>query len=177
MTNIYIKTGRKVAVLAIMTLCFSTISFSQAKKDTLSVARQLRSDKKIKASIALIEEYKQHHPKDMNANWLLAQTLYWDKQVQASEKLYEKTIADNPGNYYLKLDYAKVLVELGETDKALPLLNTYLSYDALSSDALIALAKIAYLKKDNDAALNYATRALTNDSKLLGYFLFKGNKN
>ena len=168
--------NNRVLLLASMFIFSSAIAGqAQVKKDTLSIARQLRNDKKLKPSIALLEEYLHKHPKDMNAEWLLAQTLYWDKQTKASESMYEKVINENSGNYYLKLDYAKMLVELGETDKALPMLNDYLVYDATSSDALMALAKISYLKKDNEAALNYATQALRSNPKLLSTFIFTNN--
>ena len=162
-----------VVVISVVFFCFNSIvSQAQVKKDTLAIARQLRDEKKIKPAISLLEKYLQNHSKDLNANWLLAQTLYWDKQIKAAEKVYEKVIKENEGNYYLKLDYSKMLVELGETDKALPILNAYLVYDANSSDALLALAKISYLKNDGEAALNYASQALRSNPKLLSAFIF-----
>ncbi len=168
--------GRLVVTITVISLLMNANCSAQQKKDTLAIARQLRNDKKFTASIDLLKLYISHHPKNLDANWLLAQTLYWDKQVKASEIVYEKTIQDNPGNYYLKLDYAKMLVELGEIDKAQPLLNTYLTYDAISTDALITLAKIAYIKKDYNLALSYTNQALNNNTTLLGTFLFGSSK-
>lgn len=164
--------GRLVVIFTVISLLMNANCSAQQKNDTLAIARKLRNDKKFYASIDLLKLYISHHPKNLDANLLLAQTLYWDKQVKASELAYEKTIMENPGNYYLKLDYAKMLVELGEIDKAQPLLNTYLTYDAISADALIALAKIAYIKKDYNLALSYTNQALNNNPTLLGTFLF-----
>ena len=171
-----LKCGMVVALVAVLIGGICNVSIAQSKKDTLSIARQLRTDKKYKASIDLLGIYIQKHPKNMDAKWLLAQTLYWDKQINPSKAMYEKAMTENPTNYYLKLDYAKMLVDLGELDKAQTLLNTYITYDATSADALIALAKIAYLKKDNNLAIGYIKQALDSDPKVVGAFLFGNRK-
>jgi Flp pilus assembly protein TadD len=138
---------------------------AQSTTDTVEIAKHLRDERKFKDAFALLEKYRVNHPNDLNASWLDAQTACWMKHFKTSESIYENTIRLHPDNYYLKLDYAKMLVNIGEFEKAIPLLNNYLQYDLANAEALLALAKISYWKSNYKEAINEVGKILIKDPK------------
>lgn len=134
---------------------------AQSSDSILSKAKELRNKGEITEAENLLKRYHKSNPNDFNTIWLLAQTSYWNNNITAAKNYYEEAIKLQPNNYYLKLDYAKVLVETGEFTKASPLINTYLNYDANSADALIAKAKIYYWNGDYSNALKLLSSVKT----------------
>ncbi len=161
--------------LLLVVICISAdavvAAFPQTDPDTLEMARQLRDGRKIRQAYLILDLYQSHHHDDLNATWLLAQTAYWDKRFSRSRNLYEEVIAANPWNYYLKLDFANVLLEMGELVKAGSLFMTYLEYDPENQDALLSLAKISFWQGADGKALEYLSRILKThpgDQQALG---------
>lgn len=143
---------------------FIFLFFSQNVKgqeaDTLTIAKKLRSAGKIHDAYTLLENYYTNHQHDLNTQWLFAQTAYWAKDIKTSQYLYTKAITEYPNNYYLKLDYALMLTELGKTDNAAPLLYTYLQYDSTNVKALTALSRAQYWKGNFNTSLSLINYAL-----------------
>ena len=115
--------------------------------DTLNKVKQLKDNKAPKA-YRLLKRYYKNHSADFNTTWLYAQVAYLNKHFKKSKKLYKKAIAEQAGNYYLKLDYANTLVNIADYNEALPLLNTYHSYDSTNIKLHLNLARI-YLAQGN----------------------------
>jgi len=142
-----------------------TFSYSQTVPDTLNIAKQLRAKGKIHKSFSLLKKTYSNHPDDLNVAWLTAQTAFWANRIGKSKQLYEKAIKSNPKNLYLQLDYAKILVNCGEFEKAGQLLKVYLAFDSTNSQALTALARILFWRcKYQDASL-LITKVLKQDPK------------
>jgi tetratricopeptide (TPR) repeat protein len=142
-----------------------TFSHSQTVSDTLNIAKQLRAKGKIHKSFSLLKKTYANHPNDLNVAWLTAQTAFWANRIGKSKHLYEKAIKSNPKNLYLQLDYAKILVNCDEFEKAGHLLKVYLAYDSTNSQALTALAKIFFWRcRYQDASL-LVTKSLKQDPK------------
>ncbi|HTX88693.1 MAG TPA: tetratricopeptide repeat protein [Bacteroidales bacterium] len=104
--------------------------------DTLARARHLRDEHKIKEAISLVKSYHAGHADDFNTNWLYGQLSYYAGNFKKSQKLYEAAIRQAPGNLYLQLDYAGVLVEMGKYSGAKPYVKSYLAYDPSNARAL-----------------------------------------
>ena len=136
---------------------------AQKIPDTVSLAKKLRNEGRPKAAFRLLNQYSKNHPQDFNTTWFTAQTAYWANKVQTADLLYKKLVQENPANYYLQLDYAKMLVDIGAFDKAVPILNKYLLYDLKNTDALITLAKIDYWRGNYKAAFDKIAKLLKQD--------------
>jgi len=138
---------------SLLTIIFITLLFAYFQSvlyaqntDTLSIAKELNGKGKYIQSGYLLCQYYKNHPGDLNTQWIYAQSLYYSKKFKDAQKVYEDAIAWHPENYTLRLDYAQKLVEIGEIQKAEPILKLYLTYDSLATDALLPLAKIEYWK-------------------------------
>jgi hypothetical protein len=146
-------------------LFHGAFSHSQTVSDTLNIAKQLRAKGKIHKSFSLLKKTYVNHPDDLNVAWLTAQTAFWANRIGKSKQLYEKAIKSNPKNLYLQLDYAKILVNCGEFEKAGHLLKVYLVYDSTNSQAMTALARILFWRcRYHDATL-LVTKILKQDPK------------
>src|ERR1035437_7368851 len=126
-------------------------SHSQTVSDTLNQAKKMRAEGKIHQAYSLLKETYRHHPDDLNVAWLTAQTAFWANRIVESKRIYEKAVKANPNNLYLKLDYAKMLVNSGNYKRGEDLLSQYIVYDPKSKDAYslldeINLARSPYLK-------------------------------
>lgn len=146
------------SVICVFFLFVTARGFAQT--DTLEIAKKLRDSGKIQQAYKLLGSYYLIHSHDLNAVWLYAQTAYWVKDIKTSEYLYTQAITENPGNYYLKLDYALMLTQTGETEKARPLLDTYLQYDSANVKALTAIAQSEYWNGNYNTALQVIDNAL-----------------
>ncbi len=152
-------------IILVLLTFISGISHGAQNTDTLTLAKQLNAKGKYTASIKLLKPYYDHHPGNLSAQWIYAQTLYWGKRYKKAEAVYEYAIKWHPENYYLRLDYAIKLVDIGELDKALPILNLYLKYDSTASDVHLALAKIDLWKGDVGAADKELAKVQKKDPK------------
>ena len=151
------------AFLIFLFLAGSYRGEAQTMADTLNKAKQLRSKGKMHKAYILLKKCQSHHPDDLNVTWYTAQTAYWAHRTSKSKRLYRKAILANPKNLYLQLDYAKILVNLGEFNRALPLLDTYLKYDPTNAQALTVVAKILFWQSKYKAARAKVRKALLQD--------------
>lgn len=119
---------------------------SLSPPDTLEQAKELRDNGKLKTAMKLLESYHEAHPTDLNSSWLFAQTAYWAKRYKLAKKIYELTIWYHPGNLYLQVDYANMLVALGKLREALPYLENFLIYYPGNAQVERTLARIKYYK-------------------------------
>lgn len=127
---------------------------SQNSDSVVTAAKVLRNQKKYLEAEKLLKEYHKSYPLDFNSTWLYAQTTYWNNNIDNAINLYEEAMELQPGNYYLKLDYSKILVDLGRFEKATPIIDSYLAYDKTSADASLLKAKILYWSGDYSEAEN-----------------------
>jgi hypothetical protein len=116
--------------------------------DTLNLIKQLKNNGRVKLSYRLIKAYYKNHGNDFNTTWLYGQIAYLNKHFKKSKELYKKDIAAQPSNYYLKLDYGNMLVNIANYKKAKPVLNTYRNYDSANLSMHLSFAKI-YLAQGN----------------------------
>jgi len=127
-------------------------SVAVASTDTVGLAKQYRSENKIKEAVGLLRDYHAHHLTDLNSTWLYAQTLYWLKDFKQSERVYRQAIAAHQANYYLQLDYVNMLIALGELNKAKAGLMTYRKFDSTSAGYKSSMAALYWLDAHHKAA-------------------------
>lgn len=138
-------------MLAGMLLCgmllLVTIVEAQMPTDTFELAKNLKSEGKLKEASSLLKAYHAVHPKDLNSTWVYAQTMYWLKDFKKAKKLYRLAIAANPANYYLQLDYTNLLAATGKVKQAKTILTAYRVFDSTSIGFKSAIAGLYWLDR------------------------------
>jgi hypothetical protein len=134
----------------------------QDQTDTLTMARSLRERGKTRKSMTLLKPYYQAHPDDLYANWIYAQTAYQAHRFNLSADLYAKALKLYPTNRYLRLDYAKTLVDIGDLEKGSEQLQIYTSEDISNPEPWYYMAKIDYWKGEPVQALKLLDQLLSH---------------
>lgn len=146
-------------------------NFVPTAADTLKKVKQLKNNGKISDSYRLLRTYYGAHSTDLNTTWLFGQISYADKHFKRSKDLYQKAIAVHPDNYYLKLDYAKTLVNIADYKEAKPLLNLYHGFDSTNLEMELDFAKLYLAQGDYDKAAHEINAVLMQDAKNASIFL------
>ena len=158
------------STLIITTLMLSSFELqAQQQKDTLQYCKGLKDAGNIKDSYRILKTYLNKHPKEFNAIWFTAKLAYWNWEINNAKTYYQSALSLQPKNYYLKLDYAMMLVEIGEQKEAIVNLEQYINYDSLSKDAQLYLAKAYYWQGNSGEALrvlNHLPATLKNNESV-----------
>ncbi|MBX7108986.1 MAG: hypothetical protein K1X61_10095 [Chitinophagales bacterium] len=151
---------KSIIFFSLLFLLTCRFSFAQAGKDSIETARQLRDEMKLRKATDLLHAYHQHHPEDINALWLLAQTTYWRHQYKRSVQLYDAALQLQPDKELLQLDYARSLIGMEEWEKADSILGLSESRNHYYSDGLLLRSRIFFHLGNYDAAKEYSEKAL-----------------
>src|SRR5438046_2077539 len=89
-----------------------------APRDSLAVARQLRDSGRLSDAASLLRAYSERHPSDGDAARLLSETLYWLKDMAGAQAVAEQSLGRNPNDTALRLQYARMLAEMGDRSRA-----------------------------------------------------------
>ncbi len=148
--QIFLNIHKKIisSVLMFLLFCCPYLVYSQANYELLETAKEIRNTGDFKKAIALLKDYHQLNPDDLNGAWLYAETLYWNRQYKLSYNIYKTTLEKHPENYSLKLDYAIALLGTGELNKSLPLLIDCYEVDNKNTTTLFSLAQLYYWQHD-----------------------------
>ena len=111
--------------------------------DTIELARSKAYAKNFTEADKLLAQYNLHH-NNINALRLHAQVLYWMKDFNRSSEVYEKSIASFPDQYVVKLDYGRMLFEIGKLTHAQFMLEEYKQSDPVNPEVNILLSKLYY---------------------------------
>jgi hypothetical protein len=126
-------------------LClWSCASYSQSQSETLDLARSLRNNGNTAKSISILNRYVIAHPDDFNGYWLLGETLYWAKDFAKGRDAYRNAIRLAPDNLYLKLDFARVLLNTRKFGASKKLLQQLTQYKETKDAALTELSRLYY---------------------------------
>jgi len=140
--------------------CFALSAHSQQEFDTLTYAVKLHEKGSYKEEYTLLAQYRKTHKADVNTEWLYGQAAFFMGKSREMMQVYEANIAANTDNYYLRLDYAFKLVEVGQLEKAKKDLKTYLPYDTANAQIYASLAKIEYWQSNYKVAYSEITNAI-----------------
>jgi hypothetical protein len=95
----------------------------------------------------------QKQTKDFDVQWYAAKLAYWNWDIAAAKKFYKQALSLKKEHLYVRLDYAKMMVDIGEYATAIPLLKQYIAFDKWSVDAEKYLVKALYYKGNLAEAL------------------------
>jgi hypothetical protein len=134
-------------------LLISYTAQAQNQIDTIGTCKKLINTGKTAEAYALLKVYTSRHPRDFSTVWYTARIAAWNWDTKNSKQYYEQAIALQPKDHYIKLEYGKMLVDVGQYDEALDYLNDYISFDHNSLEAQLYLITAYFYKGNTDLAL------------------------
>jgi tetratricopeptide (TPR) repeat protein len=132
----------------------------ETNRDPFAEIQRLRSAGDLGAAAQLLRTQLALNPDNAEAARLLAQTLYWLKDHSGARAVYDAAINRHPGNTVLRLEYARMLAEIGEHARARELVTSLLGSPAARADAATLLGTLSYWEGDLTAARGRFEEAL-----------------
>jgi hypothetical protein len=153
--------ARALATLLAATLAFTVMAAAaSAQPDPLREAQRLRETGDYAAASRLLQAQVAAHPDDGEAMRLLAQTLYWMRDVAAADRTYRLAIDRHPADHRVRLDYARMLLETGDRTRARALLRALRTIPEAEAEADTLLGTLSYWEGDLTAAEQLFSEAL-----------------
>ncbi len=143
---------------------------NQLVTNTLDQAKQFRNDHKFEEAAAVLESFENTYPGNIWIERLYAQTLYWIQDIEGASVIYERAIGYHPEDMAVKYEYALMLFDLNDFEKARGLLLEYVEGQQYAGEAEALLAKINYYLADFKTADRHLEAALAlhpDDPELL----------
>ena len=126
----------------------------------LEEASRLRDSQQFTAAITLLRRHLGDHADDTRAARMLAETLYWVGDIAAARAVYEEAERRHPSDAMLRLEHARMLVQLNAQRQARTRLLTLRDTEETAADAEALLGKLAYWGGDLSAARSHFQRVL-----------------
>jgi Tfp pilus assembly protein PilF len=153
--------ARHLALLVAFVLIGSLALAQQAPtRNDVGEAQRLRDAGSLGAAAALLRAHLEQWPDDGDAARMLAQTLYWMKDISAARRAYETALSRHPEDTALILQYARMLAETGERERAREMALPLENLPATRASAHALLGTIAYWDGDLTLARRLLTEAL-----------------
>ena len=166
--RITIALFRLSAITVVACLATTSVAFSQEPEQPSPIAEasRLRDAGKFAEAIEILRQHRVLNPEDGEAIRLLAQTLYWIKDVRGARALYDSGLVLHPVDTALRLQYARTLMETGSSLQAREVLNPLTTGSPPDARAMALEATMAYWEGDLTSAKRYFQQALAADSTL-----------
>ncbi|MEO8192372.1 MAG: tetratricopeptide repeat protein [Gemmatimonadales bacterium] len=129
-------------------------------------ASSLRDSAKFNEAIEVLRKHREANPDDGDAIRLLAQTLYWIKDMKGARALYDSAIVLHPDDTTLRLQYAEMLMETSDAVKAREILAPLLASTPPNPKATALSGTMAYWEGDFTTAARLFREALAGDSSI-----------
>jgi tetratricopeptide (TPR) repeat protein len=128
--------------------------------DARTTALRFRDAGNFIAAVQLLRELLAQNPNDGEVARLLAQTLYWLKDIAGARTVYEAALVRHPEDTTVRLQYARMLAETGQRSLARTLLAPLSEASGTRSEAATLLGTMAYWEGDLTTATRFFTEAL-----------------
>jgi tetratricopeptide (TPR) repeat protein len=156
--------------IAVVAACLATTSVSlsqQPEQSAVAEASRLRDAGKFVEAIGVLRQHRALNPEDGDAIRMLAQTLYWTKDVRAARALYDSGLVLHSADTALRLQYARTLMETGGSAHAKEVLEPLIAGSPPDARAVSLEGTIAYWDGDLTSARHYFEQALAVDTTLI----------
>lgn len=130
-------------------------------------AAQLRDSSRFAEAIEVLRKHRELQPDDGDAIRMLAQILYWNKDIPGARVLYDSGLVLHPADTALRLQYGRFLMETGSHAAAKEILIPLVGPPSPHPQATELLGTMAYWEGDLAAARRYFQQALTTDTSLV----------
>jgi len=128
--------------------------------NTLNKAKQLRNEKRFYDAAKVLGIFEKKYPGNLWIEQLYAQTLFWMKDYQQAEIIYQRAIGYHPNDPGLKYDYAVLLFAENKLDQAKAQLLAYTRSKNDNAGAEALLGKIYYYQLQFKNAEKHLGRAV-----------------
>jgi Flp pilus assembly protein TadD len=136
----------------------------ERRADPVLAAVELRNAGDLAGAVRLLQGRLREQPDDPEAIRLLAQTLYWLKEFDHARSVYDTALSRHPDNVDIRLEYARMLVEVGDRKDARLLLAPLLDNPAARARALTLIGTLDYWDGRLTAAAGKFRAAIEADS-------------
>jgi tetratricopeptide (TPR) repeat protein len=109
--------------------------------DSLNIAREYMQANKAKEALVVLKHCERNYPNNLYLMQLMGQVLYWSKDIDGCKNYMRAAIQRNPAEHELKLDFARILVEIGDLEEAKHYLSEYQNANPNQPEALLLSAK------------------------------------
>jgi len=140
------------------------VAGQESPADPVRAAVELRNAGDLAGAARLLRSRLSEAPNDAEAIRLLAQTLYWLKQYDRARALYDTALSRHRDNLEIRLEYARMLVEIGDGRGARVLLTPLIDIPAVAARALTLIGTLDYWEGRLTAAASRFRAALKADS-------------
>ena len=124
-------------------------------------AERLRNAGDFAGAAKALRSHLASYPDDGDALRLLAQTLYWQKDLAGSRAAYERALSLHPEDIELRLQYGRMLIETGDGPRAREVLASVGATESHGrADAI--LGTLAYWEGDLSGADNLLNSAIAS---------------
>lgn len=121
------------------------------------------SQQELAATAAQLRRQLALEPDNGDVARRLAQTLYWLGDIDGAHRVYADAATRHPGDFTLRLQYARMLVETGEGGRARNLLEPLLTVPGARAEAEHLLGLLAYWGGDLREATRRFDAAVRHD--------------
>lgn len=135
-----------------------------APPQAVAEAQRLRDSGNLDGAVAILRTQIARQPDDGDAARLLAQTLYWQKDIEGARRIYEDALLRHPGDTTLRLQYGRMLAETRQWTQAEALLTPLREGAATRAEANTLLGTIAYWRGDLTRAARLFRDAIAVDA-------------
>ena len=157
--------SQAVLLLVAGSWCLATSAFGQSVVSGAVVeAQRLRDTGQLTAAVELLQTQLASNPNDGEAARLLAQTLYWLRDLSGARRAYDDALQRHPEDTTLRLEYGRMLVETRAWAPAEALLTPLQQLDGPRARATALLGTMAYWQGDLSRAQRLFMEALSLDS-------------
>ena len=125
-------------------LSFYTVNTLLAQNSLLQRSDELTKKGEVAKAYQLLQKYQYTNAKNVDFVWKLAKLAYWNSDIDAAKTYYNSVLKLDRNNFNIKLDYAKMLYELGDYQESSELLKQYLVHDNTSEDISTLLVKAKF---------------------------------
>jgi len=136
--------------------------------DTLAEARRLRDARDFAGAAAMLAPYVESHPDDAGSARFAALMAYWSRDFRSARAIYEQAFARHPTSADVRVEYARFLMDLGQTSRARELLTPLVETGDRSTPAtrraLALLGTLDYWSGDYSRARSRFVEVLRLDS-------------
>lgn len=132
----------------------------------VEAARRLMEEGALSAASDSLRAHLRVDPENATAHWLLGRVLYWMGRGPEALDEYGEALSILPNEGWLRVEYAEVLMALGEHRRAREVLQDVrgeTNSPAVEAEALVLLGTLAYWEGDYTLAVRRFETALERD--------------
>ena len=148
------------SILLVFFVSLSAFSQNDVLMATINSTKQLRDKGEFEQAAEMLGDYNSKHPGNVWIMQLYAETLYWLKDYKNAEIIYSYAIKMYPDNLDIKFEYASMLYDIGNYEKANELLINYTNGKPNVASAESLLGLISYYLGDFKTSALHLEKAI-----------------